>query len=312
LRFTVLASGSGGNASLLETQDFGLLIDIGLGPRQLAHRLASAQAAWARVRAVLLTHTHTDHWNERTFLHLRRLCIPLYCHVNHHGSLLAYSPAFADLLADNLVRAYHPDEPLTLSPGLACRPFRLRHDGDTTCGFRFERLSGLFGDLHALGYAADLGSWDIDLVRALADVDLLALEFNHDVFMEQSSGRSLHLITRVLGDEGHLSNSQAAALLTEVIQGSAPGRLRQIVQLHLSRDCNHPKLATAAVADLLNEFPGIGLHTAAQDSPSPTFHLDAGGTGWRRMLPALRRKRSSGFIHPWLPGMEPPAISGQF
>ena len=33
MQFTVLASGSGGNASLIEVNGFGLLIDIGLGLR---------------------------------------------------------------------------------------------------------------------------------------------------------------------------------------------------------------------------------------------------------------------------------------
>ena len=54
------------------------------------------------------------------------------------------------------------------------------------------------------------------LHHALADVDILALEFNHDVFLEKSSGRSPALIFRVLGDRGHLSNVQAAELLREV------------------------------------------------------------------------------------------------
>jgi glyoxylase-like metal-dependent hydrolase (beta-lactamase superfamily II) len=60
LRFTVLASGSGGNASLLEADGFGLLLDAGLGPRQLAGRLAAVGASWQQVHAVLLTHTHSD------------------------------------------------------------------------------------------------------------------------------------------------------------------------------------------------------------------------------------------------------------
>ena len=41
LRFTVLASGSAGNASLLQIDGFGLLVDAGLGPRTLAGRLAA-------------------------------------------------------------------------------------------------------------------------------------------------------------------------------------------------------------------------------------------------------------------------------
>src|SRR5262249_29353606 len=56
LRFTVLASGSAGNASLIETGGFGLLLDAGLGPRQLGARLASVGASWQDIHGVLLTH----------------------------------------------------------------------------------------------------------------------------------------------------------------------------------------------------------------------------------------------------------------
>ena len=55
------------------------------------------------------------------------------------------------------------------------------------------------------------------LADALSGVDLLALEFNHDVAMQRSSGRHPMLIARVLGDEGHLSNAQAAALLRQTL-----------------------------------------------------------------------------------------------
>ena len=104
LQFTVLASGSGGNASLLEANGFGVLIDAGLGPRQLSARLTAVGASWQRVSAVLLTHTHTDHWNERTLEHLRRHRIPLHCHPGHHEDLGVYSSAFPGLHADGLAR----------------------------------------------------------------------------------------------------------------------------------------------------------------------------------------------------------------
>src|SRR5437899_2448827 len=103
LRFTVLASGSGGNASLLQLDGFGLLLDAGVGPRILQQRLAAAAASWNDVNAVLLTHTHSDHWRDRTLAHLQRRRIPLYCHPGHHEGLQQYSPAFAKLCADNLI-----------------------------------------------------------------------------------------------------------------------------------------------------------------------------------------------------------------
>src|ERR1700757_1830553 len=95
LQFTVLASGSAGNASLLEADGFGLLLDVGLGPRQLAARLAVHGASWHRVHAALLTHTHSDHWRDTPLAHLRRRGIPLYCHPDHSPALTAYGSAFA-------------------------------------------------------------------------------------------------------------------------------------------------------------------------------------------------------------------------
>jgi phosphoribosyl 1,2-cyclic phosphodiesterase len=310
-RFTVLASGSAGNASLLEADGFGLLLDAGLGPRQLARRMAAGGISWQQVHAVLLTHTHNDHWKERTLAHLRRRGTPLYCHPAHHEALVAYSPEFAKLQADQLVRTYEPSQELELGRGLRCRPLPLRHDGGATFGFRFQATAEPPGQSWSLAYVADLGSWTQELARALADVDLLALEFNHDVDMEYASGRSPWLIARVLGDEGHLSNAQAAGLLQEVVRLSVPGRLRHIVQLHLSRDCNRSSLAVeAARATLSRVGASIEVHTASQDKPSPTLTLGTSGNGSHSPASPSRHLRppkpawAGSSCQPFLPGWE--------
>src|SRR5262249_44353543 len=160
------------------------------------------------------------------------------CHPGHHPGLLAYSAVFPQFRDAGLVRPYQPAEEILLAPGLRCRALPVRHGGGPTFGFRLEGAPDLFGHAPSLGYVADLGTWDGRLAEELADVDLLAVEFNHDVGMECASGRMPALIARVLGDEGHLSNVQAAALVREVLSRSASGRLKHLVQLHLSRDCN--------------------------------------------------------------------------
>jgi phosphoribosyl 1,2-cyclic phosphodiesterase len=172
-----------------------------------------------------------------------------------------------------LVRSYDSAE-LTLVAGLQCRPLRLRHDGGATFGFRFESTGDLFGPSASLGYVADLGCWDDALVGHLADVEALALEFNHDVEMQHASGRHPRLIERVLGDDGHLSNAQAAELLRAIVQRSQPGRLRHLVQLHLSRDCNTPDLAVQSARAVI--AAGVQLHTARQDQPGPFLSLGGG------------------------------------
>ena len=72
-RFITLASGSGGNAAVVATDGGCVLIDAGLGPRLLASRLATVGLSWPCVRGVLLTHTHSDHWQDRTLAQLRAL-----------------------------------------------------------------------------------------------------------------------------------------------------------------------------------------------------------------------------------------------
>jgi phosphoribosyl 1,2-cyclic phosphodiesterase len=310
LQFTVLASGSAGNASLLQADGFGLLVDAGLGPRKLGSRLTAIGASWPRVQAVLLTHTHGDHWNDRTLAYLQRLRLPFYCHPEHDQALRAQSRAFAGLRSAGLVRPYPVDEPFALANGLRCCAFRVRHDGGLTCGFRFDAAPGLLGEPYALGYAADLGCWEAAHVRALADVDVLALEFNHDVELERGSGRSPHLIARVLGDDGHLSNAQAAALVREVVRCSEPGRLRHLIQLHLSRDCNRPHLAAKAAQEVLTDLHlSTRIHTAHQDRPLPRVAVGVPANGVSRSRPrALRRPAGntpvSGALQPWFSGWE--------
>ncbi len=303
MRFTVLASGSGGNASLVQLAGFGVLIDVGLGPRQIGSRLAQVGLSWSAVQAVLLTHTHGDHWKEATLLHLHRYKIPFWCHASHHTVLRTYSDGFLALHAAGLVRSFEANTKFELAPHLHCRALPLRHDGGATFGFRLEGRGDLFGQGSALGYVADLGCWDEELATQLADVDILAVEFNHDVAMQQASGRTPQLIQRVLGEEGHLSNVQAAALVRAVLQRSTAGRLRHLVQLHLSRECNRPALARAAAQLLLEELGiSIGLHTAEQNATSAMLHLNAAAPPVRARRSPKRQTRNDRPIQPMLPG----------
>jgi phosphoribosyl 1,2-cyclic phosphodiesterase len=306
LRFTVLASGSGGNATLVEADGFGVLIDAGLGPRQLAQRLGAVGRSWADIHTVLLTHTHSDHWRDRTLAQLLRRRIPLYCHDEHHLFLRTYSPVFPALHLAGLVHPFDAGEEIVLARGLRFRPLPIRHDGGATFGFRLDGKADLFGRAASIGYVADLGTWDMALVEALVNVDLLAVEFNHDVAMEYASGRSPALIARVLGDHGHLSNVQAADLVCAVLQRSEAGRLRHLVQLHLSRDCNRPTLAreTARTALALLQIEAT-VHTAEQDEPLPTLTLgEISSDRGRRRRPTRGGNQGEAAMEPWLPGFE--------
>ena len=120
--------------------------------------------------------------------------------------------------------------------------------------------------------------------------------------LEYTSGRSPYLIARVLGEEGHLSNVQAVGLLREVMRLSTPGRLRQVVQLHLSRDCNRPNLAAqAAQAAFVDTASSIRLYTASQDEPGPSLLVGAPANHCPTAIPhgfALGRRTRAGSAEP--------------
>jgi phosphoribosyl 1,2-cyclic phosphodiesterase len=293
MHFTVLASGSSGNASVLEADGDAVLLDMGLGPQRLTARLEAAHVSWAQIRAVLLTHTHGDHWRERSLALLYRHSIPLFCHAAHAEALSGNSRVFWRMEAEGLVHVFEPGVEVNMSLPMRCRPFALSHDSPGTCGFRFDGPPDFFGQRDSLAYAADLGCWHADLIPHLCDVDLLALEFNHDVDLERRSGRPRVLVDRVLGRQGHLSNDDAAALAQKVLERSEPGRLRHLVQLHLSRECNRPELAHAAARRGLLDFPHVEIHTALQDCPGPRLRLGGPLRFHHRMRrkPGVRRRR---------------------
>jgi phosphoribosyl 1,2-cyclic phosphodiesterase len=286
VQFAVLASGSQGNATLVRSGGTGLLIDLGIGPRALDARLASVGSSLEHVAAVLLTHTHGDHVDDAGLQRLARRGIPLYCHEAHRADLGRHE-GFGRLVAAGLVRDYD-DRPFLTPNGIGVEPLELSHDG-ATFGFRVEAKPGRRGRSVAIGYLADTGCWTPALADRLADVDLLGVEFNHDVDMQRRSGRSAALIARNLGDRGHLSNRQGAELLAAVLARSGRGTVRHVVLLHLSQQCNRPNLALgAARAAIRGTGRRIALHASQQSPAHPNLWIEPG----RRRPPSTRPEQA--------------------
>ncbi len=274
VRWEVLASGSSGNASLLDLDGRRLLLDAGLSPSKLTGLLADVGVDWSGIHALLLTHTHSDHWHPGVLEELLARRIPLFCHSGHRATLQLNGPAFVPLALGGLVRYFEASRRFSPIPGVNCTPHTVPHDGGPTFGFRLEGTTGAQRGEWAIAYAADLGSWDRGLAPAFANVDVLALEFNHDLDLQKGSKRPPWLVARVLGDQGHLSNHQGARLLKECIHHSRPDRLKHVVQLHVSQECNRTELAADVARAILEEFQvGAELHTTIQGVRGPSIEL---------------------------------------
>lgn len=294
LQFAVLASGSRGNVSFARETGPGLLIDLGIGPRSLESRLNRVGAEAHDIGAVLLTHTHRDHVGPAALRWAARQGVMLYCHEAHAAFLDCFT-GFRILVRDGLVRTY--DERPFLTPnGQRVEPIPVSHDGGPTFGFRVE-----FGSIRrarrvSLGYLADTGCWNDHMADALTDVDVLGIEFNHDVELQRRSGRPAALIARNLGNHGHLSNDQGAGLLTTVLRNSRSGTPRHVVLLHLSRECNRREIAVqAAKAAIRAEHRRVVVHVGEQDFPGPSLVIHPG----RARAGANPRMTASAAAFPW-------------
>ena len=265
---TVLGSGSTGNSALVLTASGPFLIDCGLGPRLLSERLQSVGVRYADLRAVVLTHAHTDHWNKLTLEQLRQWGVPLYIHAGHHPSLCT-APTYEPLARAGLLREYGDTALNPLLPSVAFRAVRVPHDADPTFALRIQSADGW-----TLGWATDLGVAPPTVIDFLRGVDVLGLEFNHDVGMQRSSARPQFLIDRVLGHHGHLSNEQACAVLQGLLDDARAECLAAVVQLHLSQDCNTPVLAASTGAEAIRRMKSKAkLLTAKPHIPSASIPL---------------------------------------
>lgn len=236
LRFRSLASGSSGNATLIEGSD-GLhrtrvLVDCGLGLRQLIARLAVEGIGPADLDGIFITHEHGDHIGCAPML-VARYGVPLWTSAG-----TAQYAAFAGLeSALNLVR----DGQLFAIGGIQFHPFTVPHDAREPLQLRCtdgDRVLGLMTDIgHVTGHA----------LAALAGCHALVLESNHDVELLAQSRYPDFLKRRVGGQHGHLSNVQAAAALGALRHD----RLNTVVAAHLSERNNRPDLVSRAFAAVL-------------------------------------------------------------
>ena len=236
LRFRSLASGSSGNATLIEASD-GLhrtrvLVDCGLGLRQLIARLAVEGLGPADLDGIFITHEHGDHIGCAPML-VARYGVPLWTSAG-----TAQYAAFAGLeSALNLVR----DGQLFAIGGIQFHPFTVPHDAREPLQLRCtdgDRVLGLMTDIgHVTGHA----------LAALAGCHALVLESNHDGELLAQSRYPDFLKRRVGGQHGHLSNVQAAAALGALRHD----RLNTVVAAHLSERNNRPDLVSRAFAAVL-------------------------------------------------------------
>lgn len=257
MKFCVLGSGSSGNASLVQFGTTSILIDAGFSALRLRKKMEEARVSPESLSAILITHEHGDH---RTGLHQFTKKYKTRVHGTRHTciTLRDYAPDAA--------WSYFEKGQSFMIGELIITPFGTSHDAVDPVGFRIE------ADGTTLGYISDTGHISDSMIEKLSELDCLYIESNYDPqLLQDTPKRPWPLKQRIASRHGHLSNDQAAELVTHI----ATPRLKKIVLGHLSSESNTEELAMTTMERTLAE---LGLsHTellcSKQHEILPWIHI---------------------------------------
>jgi len=258
LRFRVLGSGSSGNATLVEADGTRILIDAGLGPRELTERLQSAGVDPASVEAVLLSHEHADHARGASSFS-RRWGVRLR---GTRGTYAAAGLGAADIAGYD---AFVAGTRIRVG-ALTILPVRVPHDAAEPVAFVVSS-----GDA-CLGHATDLGHVSRALVEAFRGCTAILVESNYDPGLLRDGPYPWSLKERILGRVGHLSNGDVARYLADGL----PGSCGTLVLAHLSLTNNHPEVARM-VSEAALRGSGRADVRLELSGPDGTEWIEAGG-----------------------------------
>ena len=243
-RVSILASGSSGNCTLLETERTCLLVDAGINRKELGRRLECLGIKPGRLDGILISHEHTDHTNGLAQIS-HEWSATAYVTKSTHQEIKKYLPEPA---AKKLSRVEHIRAGDVFTIGdIEVSAFAIPHDAADPVGYTFRTNGTKVAIVTDLGYLPEL------VKHHLREADCLILESNHDLEMLKVGPYPWYIKQRVMSRTGHLSNTVVSDFLADPEVFDA--RARYLVLAHLSQQNNTPDLARISAEEGLNRRP---------------------------------------------------------
>jgi phosphoribosyl 1,2-cyclic phosphodiesterase len=237
LRIWVLTSGSSGNCILLWNASGAVMIDCGLGPRQLQPYLEQAGLRFSDIRGALITHLHGDHVSAAMVKKLGHEGVLLYCHQDIARHLSENRTSLTGVVNLRLLRPFG-GVMFRVGP-FRVKPFAVPHDAPGGC-YGYTLYARTSTGIRKVSLATDIGEYDQALVRRFSDSDVVIIESNYDERMLEQTERPQWLKDRIRNC--HFSNDQCSCFVNEVLARST--RLPQvIIQAHVSQESNTVAIA---------------------------------------------------------------------
>lgn len=235
MQFSVLASGSSGNATYIENEGHSFLVDAGLSGRKMEELFAAIGKKMSDLDGILVTHEHSDHIKGLGIV-ARKHKVPIYANAKTWTAM------------DGLVGAipveqrFHFDMDTVKTFGsLDIESFAVSHDAADPMFYVFHAGGRKLSLITDTGYVSDR------MKGVIQASDAYVFESNHDVGMLQMGRYPWSVKRRILSDVGHVSNEDAAVAMSEVL-AEKPTR---IYLSHLSKDNNMKDLARMSVEQTL-------------------------------------------------------------
>jgi phosphoribosyl 1,2-cyclic phosphodiesterase len=255
MKITPLASGSSGNAFLVQCNGSAVLVDAGLSAKQICLRLETVGVDPLSLKGILVSHGHSDHVKGVGVLS-RKYKLPVWMNKGTWA------------VVKNSVGSIHRLEifetgKVFRTAGFRIHPFSVPHDCADPVGFRISKGSA------RLGIATDLGTATGLVATLLTGLQVVVLESNHDPQMLMDGPYPWELKQRVRGRLGHLSNPDSARLLQRIFSDE----LQAVILAHMSETNNRAELALDCAQTSLHEFLDQDgkICCARQDEVGPTI-----------------------------------------
>ncbi|PKP10273.1 MAG: MBL fold metallo-hydrolase [Bacteroidetes bacterium HGW-Bacteroidetes-4] len=224
VQLCALASGSNGNCYYVGNEHEAVLIDMGLSHRQLTQRLRDAGLSIRKVKALFISHEHTDHIKGMRIVADKS-------GIEAYATKLTYEKARKDFRSAK-VNFFAVGESISVG-SIKVHAFGKLHDAADPVGFRVE-IEGKH-----IAVITDLGTACEKIREQLKNCEAVFLETNYEHNLLMGGKYPIHLKKRISSDYGHLSNQQAF----ELVQSLNGSPLKTIFLSHISADNNRVELA---------------------------------------------------------------------
>lgn len=230
-----LFSSSKGNSYYICGNNEAILVDAGRNCKQLELALMSNEIDTKTIKAIFITHEHTDHISAlRVFA--KRYALPIYATGGTIDALIQGEKidknADLNVITNEIILG-----------DMCIKRIDTSHDAKESCGYFITTADG-----RKCSVVTDTGFLTHSAIDALKNSNAAVIESNHDVDMLKQGPYPYILKKRVLSNTGHLSNEDCSNVLPALIESG----VTHLMLSHLSQENNLPSLALQTAINRLS------------------------------------------------------------